>query len=909
MQLQQILSPVESVLPFLVAIVAQVTILAGATLMAFFFLRRRPAAVRHAVLLTGLVAILMAPAIYLSMEVTATETIDLHRAAAELGLNEFRLSAVRQIAKRPTVAEDAALHSAGTPAAPGQHQESVVSPPSAVPSIRETWPLDAPLVQALLLYVSLLVGVWLIGVVIRVCGFVRGCAAARSLINGSCPVDDSAINAIFAETSALLSVAIRPRLLQSSVISSPLVVGLFRPAIVLPKGLEQDLDPVQLRSVLLHEMAHILRHDNLVGLLQRIISIVWWPHPLMYCLNRHLSQAREEICDNYALTYCEKHEYARTLLQMSTRQPTRMPLAATIGLLPPRWRLEDRVQGFLEDGRILALRVGRLRAFAILGVMSAGTLLLAGTTVMVPTEEETIQQIRSLGGSVAGPNGTPGGTAQIQIGQEWTGMPDALKQLKYIRGIKEIWFSGATIDEVVLEDLPDLEKIFFCVNFYDNATHKQVNWPSLPIKTIRLKNLPKIKSFDRRGGGNNLTETQMTTLALAEMDNVTNLQVEGSQLQDDVLLSLSGAPHLKDISANRPTSTRPGGHTQITDAGLKSLPLLKELELLGLAGARITDDGLKTIGTISTLEGLDVSASVISDDGLKHIASLSRLKALGVNETAVTDAGLKRIVAQHPKLRRISLGGSAVTASGLEALRGLPDLDYIELDSSQLTRQSCTVLSALPIRVMKIDGASTKPGHISSLPEVTILFVEGPENLTIAPGGLVGLKSLFIRGAGANATRSFFQHFADFQKLEQLEVSTGQTDSGETGATNSLHIDDELMQNVARLHALKFLWFSAARVDIGDKGIAAIAGLTSLEGILLPETKITDRGIPSFSGLVGLNRLRIGGEGITNEALVHLRPLKQLRELSFYNTRVDQSAADQLKADMPGASIQAYRMK
>jgi Leucine-rich repeat (LRR) protein len=278
-----------------------------------------------------------------------------------------------------------------------------------------------------------------------------------------------------------------------------------------------------------------------------------------------------------------------------------------------------------------------------------------------------------------------------------------------------------------------------------------------------------------------------------------------------------------------------------------------------------------------------------------------------VTETAITDAGLKQIVRQHPKLRRIGIGGSAVTADGLEALRALPELTSIELDSNQLTERSCAVLASLPIEAIQIDGASLKPGHIVGLPKVRVLFVEGAENLTISRGSLAGLRALYLRGVGANARQSFFQRFSDRQNLETLEVSSGWTITGAFDARRSIHIDDELMQYVANLKSLKLLWFNAHRVDLGDKGIAAISHLTSLEGILLPRTQITDEGVASFTGLVNLKRLSIAGNGITDQALVHFKSLKQLRELNLNNTKVDQAAAAQLKADLPRANIQAYQ--
>ena len=67
-------------------------------------------------------------------------------------------------------------------------------------------------------------------------------------------------------------------------------IGIFRPLVILPQKLLGTLDSRGLRDVLVHEFAHALRRDPLVGFLQRLAAIVYWPYPPVHFLNRRLAR-------------------------------------------------------------------------------------------------------------------------------------------------------------------------------------------------------------------------------------------------------------------------------------------------------------------------------------------------------------------------------------------------------------------------------------------------------------------------------------------------------------------------------------------------------------------------------------------------------------------------------------------
>ncbi len=78
----------------------------------------------------------------------------------------------------------------------------------------------------------------------------------------------------------------------------PIAAGWLAPSILLPESLEHCEDGRFVDAVLLHELCHIKRGDYLWGLMHKIVSIVYWPHPLVWPLGRFIRRLREEACDD-----------------------------------------------------------------------------------------------------------------------------------------------------------------------------------------------------------------------------------------------------------------------------------------------------------------------------------------------------------------------------------------------------------------------------------------------------------------------------------------------------------------------------------------------------------------------------------------------------------------------------------
>ena len=94
------------------------------------------------------------------------------------------------------------------------------------------------------------------------------------------------------------------RILVSHRLDTPLVLGTFRPVILVPLAAILGLDAKALEAVLVHELAHIRRHDYLANLLQCFAETLFFYHPALWWVSRQIRLERELCCDDAAVRCC-----------------------------------------------------------------------------------------------------------------------------------------------------------------------------------------------------------------------------------------------------------------------------------------------------------------------------------------------------------------------------------------------------------------------------------------------------------------------------------------------------------------------------------------------------------------------------------------------------------------------------
>jgi beta-lactamase regulating signal transducer with metallopeptidase domain len=176
-----------------------------------------------------------------------------------------------------------------------------------------------------------------------------------------------------------------PELYTSANVESPITIGLLNPIVIIPERLYGTLSENELKSILLHELAHIYHYDHVVGVIKRIVLAAYWWNPLAYRINAEHDLAREEVSDNYVLSELNPKEYSRCLAALAERVSLISSLPAAAGMSGCRFNLVKRVEEILSKKRSLSTRTSlnfRLMTFAASTIL---TLFIAGLHGQVGT--------------------------------------------------------------------------------------------------------------------------------------------------------------------------------------------------------------------------------------------------------------------------------------------------------------------------------------------------------------------------------------------------------------------------------------------------------------------------------------------------------------------------------------------
>jgi beta-lactamase regulating signal transducer with metallopeptidase domain len=134
---------------------------------------------------------------------------------------------------------------------------------------------------------------------------------------------------------------------QSSLISSPVAVGLWSPKVLVPPDFQSNFSAQDQENVLRHEIAHLERFDDWSNFIQQICIALFPINPFLWIQRRALHLLEEIACDDWALIGVEQpRNYANLLTRLAANHET-SPLLVS-GVSRPGKQLYQRVSRILD---------------------------------------------------------------------------------------------------------------------------------------------------------------------------------------------------------------------------------------------------------------------------------------------------------------------------------------------------------------------------------------------------------------------------------------------------------------------------------------------------------------------------------------------------------------------------------
>lgn len=176
-------------------------------------------------------------------------------------------------------------------------------------------------------------------------------------------------------------------------IAAPLTYGVFRPVILLPRGMDYGCEQ-KLDYVLTHELVHIRRFDVLTKILLAAALCIHWFNPLVWVMYILANRDLELACDETVVRASGRasaSSYAMTLINMQER--SRMsPLHSGFS----RYAIEERIRAIMKTKRTTLM--GILIAFLIIAGTATAFATSATTTEAPPQAAgDSLQTIESYG--------------------------------------------------------------------------------------------------------------------------------------------------------------------------------------------------------------------------------------------------------------------------------------------------------------------------------------------------------------------------------------------------------------------------------------------------------------------------------------------------------------------------------
>ena len=289
-------------------------------------------------------------------------------------------------------------------------------------------------------------GLYLLLLVVPVFKLLIGLGEVRNLKTKELSRPPGRYKIFILDMTAYLGIKKKVRLFVSALAETPMTIGFWKPVILLPIAAINNLTPAQVEAVILHELAHIKKHDYIINLIGCIISTFMYFNPFAKGLMNIYKVEREKTADSSVLQFeYNGHMFATTLLQLAQAGKTVNP-SLSMKASGENQHLYNRIQW------IMGLRQrsfpGYKKVFALTGLMAVLLLMKPASRVQNITEP-----VGSLASNTISPIFTLSYDHAIDV-QPIPAKPETKNQVVYLKKVENAETGKIEIITPATQDAP-----------------------------------------------------------------------------------------------------------------------------------------------------------------------------------------------------------------------------------------------------------------------------------------------------------------------------------------------------------------------------------------------------------------------------------------------------------------------
>ena len=219
---------------------------------------------------------------------------------------------------------------------------------------------------------------------------------------GNKEVSDIKILNLLSDCEEKLNIKTRVELSCNPLVASPMLIGFFRPRIVLPV---RELEDKELSYIFVHELTHYKQRDMFYKWLIQIVVCVHWFNPFVYLLEKEVNKFCELSCDEKVISILDekaKREYGDTLISfLKSNNPYKSSLAS-VTLTEGAEQLKERlgaIMNFKSKTKTIRVLTVILTLFILSGAVFIGGYSVSAATDSKGTSKSSIPEKKDNGKS------------------------------------------------------------------------------------------------------------------------------------------------------------------------------------------------------------------------------------------------------------------------------------------------------------------------------------------------------------------------------------------------------------------------------------------------------------------------------------------------------------------------------